>query len=213
MVDESASEPAPSPPAARFRLQFTLRTLLGFTAACALLMGMISWRRELGAFQFFLGASVCLTVVGIVLRRWRLAVVGLMATVAMYQGVRYSARRTDVTTTTGWHVIHVPILVLDARTGKPVPGATVQIRHSRTGNTARTNNQGRAELSEEMSYITTHYETVFGNRESSWIDFAGSVLVVEAPGRPAARVPLETLLGSYGSVPFPSPSTVRVKIE
>ena len=53
MSEQASNDPSEARP----RFQFSLRTLMGFTAAVAPLLGMWSWRGELGVLQYFQGVA------------------------------------------------------------------------------------------------------------------------------------------------------------
>ena len=113
------------------RFQFSLRTLLGLVAALSLLMGMWAWRGEYGLYQFFFGAGLCLVAVGIYLRRVRLILCGVLVLVGIELGISFSARRTAVTSRITWSVVALPVQILDANSGEPIPRAMARVLSGR----------------------------------------------------------------------------------
>jgi len=179
------------------RLQFNLRTLFGLTAAVALGMGMWAWRAEYGLLLYFLGVSLCVVAVGAALRRVGLIVVGVALLLGTWYGVQFSARRTSTASGFAWVGGTVPVRVVDAATGEPVPGATVRILSGPNASTARrvpTNHEGRAAVECELPVMIERTRHLLGVHERRWIGLGGVAAVVEAKGYVTARVPLRTQL-------------------
>lgn len=197
------------------RLQFSLRLLLGLTAACSLLLGMIAWRGEAGAFWFFLGAGVVLIAVGVYLRRVRVVLAGVVAVVAMFYGLIFSAQRTRMAGGGAvWQPAVVRVNVVDVATGEPVAGATVDI-HSRCDvpiEKSTTGTDGAAGVACYFSAVVSNYRTLFGNRGKRWISFEGVEVRAEAEGFQPFREPLAECFDRPpgGSEPL-APATLPMK--
>jgi len=190
-------EPARPSASLRPRLQFNLRTLFGLTAAVALGMGMWAWRGEYGLLLYFLGVSLCVVAAGAALRRVGLIVVGVALLLGTWYGVQFSARRTSTASGFAWLGGTVPVRVVDAATGEPVPRATVRILSGPNACTARrvrTNHEGCAALECELPVIIERTRHLVGVHERRWIGLSGVAAIVEAEGYRTARVPLRTRL-------------------
>ena len=109
MTFEQASN---NPSEAHPRFQFSLRTLMAFTAAVALLFGMWSWLGELGVLYYFQGIAVCVVAVGVVQRRIGLVVIGLLVLVGIHAGLTYSIRHSSIRASCCWHAMKVPMKVV-----------------------------------------------------------------------------------------------------
>jgi hypothetical protein len=197
------------------RLQFSLRLLLGLTAAISLLFGMIAWRGEAGAFWFFLGAGVVLTAVGVYLRRMRVILAGVVTVAAMFYGLVFSAERTRMTGGGAvWQTDVVCVRVVDAATGEPVAGASVSVR-SRSDvpvDEVPTGPDGVADVVCHLPMIVSSYRTLFGNRGEGWISYEGVTVRAQAEGYRAVRRPLiECFDGPPDGLGPPPPATVRLE--
>ncbi len=171
--------------------QFNLQAMFALTAACALLAGMWSWRDVMGVLQYFQGVSVCLISVGVVRRRKRLIVLGVVALAGLQLGVRFSARRTGASAGSGWCTIPIAARIVDARTGQPIPNATVRVLHgSATPSGVRTGTDGRATVDTELTFIFGRYHSIFGTGETRWVGFSGVAIEADAERYGQARVSL-----------------------
>jgi hypothetical protein len=195
------------------RFQFSLRTLLILTAGFSLLMGMMMWRGEWGVMQFFLGTALCLIAAGVLLRRLGLIVCGVIALVAMTYAVSFSARRTGVSTTSGWRTMTLVVEVVDAETDKPIAGAVARVLPSRGSPSQPTASDGQTEVTSDFSYITMQSDSLFGSWDRCWISLSGYSVQAEAEGYVPAKVRLADRLGEEWNVPGPPPPVVTVPLR
>jgi len=201
-MDEQESDASSQSP---WRFQFSLRTLLVMVAVVALLLGMWTWKGELGALQFFLGAGLVLIAVGLWQRRPGLIVLGVVVLIGIQGGLRFSARRTAVTTSTGWHEIAVPLRIVDAESGSPIAGAAVRILSGPAPadrlRCVATDADGQAEVDGKLSSVNQQYETLFGTFGGRFVSFSGVLAEIEAEGYRSRRVCLSEHFGQRRDLP------------
>jgi hypothetical protein len=114
-----------------------------------------------------------------------------------WYGVQFSARRTSTASGFAWAGGTVPVHVVDATTGEPVPGATVRILSGPNACTARrvrVDHKGCAAVECELPVIIERTRHLVGVHERRWIGLGGVAAIVEAEGYQPARVPLRTQL-------------------
>jgi len=197
------------------RFQFSLRTLLGLVAALSLLMGMWAWRGEYGLYQFFFGAGLCLVAVGIYLRRVRLILCGVLVLVGIELGISFSARRTAVTSRITWSVVALPVQILDANSGEPIPRAMARVLSGRDAGGAEyvaADGNGVARVPCELAVVVEEYETFFGTRGNRRLSLSGVWVEVRAEGYRPARLFLEKRLGKHRELRSDPLPMITVKI-
>jgi len=195
--------------------QFSLQTMFGMTAVVALMLGMWSWRREYGLWQFFVGTGVCLVAIGILRRRVRLILVGIFVLVGIEVALRVSAEHTTINTGSGWCNRRVVVKVIDAATDKPIRGANVRILSGRNAGNAQwfaTAENGLADVRCEFAVIDERYGTLFGTWGTRWISFRSTWAEVDAEGYQSVRVDMQTHLNGRWEVEADLPKVI-VKIH
>jgi len=176
--------------------QFTLGMLLGLTAATSALLAMWTWRGAFGALQFCLGAAVCLTALGVWRRRIGLIATGLLLAASMIYALFYSARNTTITAGTAQGFVFLPVTVVDAVTGEPVPQATVRLPGTNyEPDRCRTGGAGTARLAFDAQYTVTRSESILFSRDQQLINTRRKTLEVEAAGYEPVSKPLSQYLG------------------
>ncbi len=196
------------------QFQFSLRTLMGFTAAVALLLGMWSWRGEQGVLNYFQGVAVCVVVLGAVQRRIGLVVIGLLVLVGIRVGLSYSIRNSSMgAATCSWHAMKLPVKVVDANTGRPIAAATVRPQAGFRAATAATDFEGYVELDADLPMLIEESGTIVGMISNRWISFESISAMVEAEGYEPAQVWLEQHYGARQDLPGDPLQPIIVKLR
>ncbi|NQU21206.1 MAG: hypothetical protein HQ567_07985 [Candidatus Nealsonbacteria bacterium] len=208
------SEQAPNDPSETIpRLQFSLRTLMGLTAAVALLFGMWSWRGELGVLYYFQGVAVCVVAMGAVQRRIRLVLIGLLVLAGIHVGLSYSIRHSSIHASWSWHAMTVPVKVVDANTGRPVVNAAILPEIGFRADATTTDAMGYAELDANLPMLNEQCETIVGPQCTRWISFENISTRVEAEGYRPARVRLQQHYGARHDLPGDPLPPITVKLQ
>jgi len=229
-ADECAPSEFHSDELSPWRFQFTLRTLMIFTAVVALGCGMWKWKGPWGLYLFAMGSGFALVVAGVWLRRLALVVLGILMMVGVEAGLRFSLRRTWIASGSGWTTISVPFQVVDAETGKAVVGAAVRLRSLSSGDEpeggrrARTNAdgtrrvpatnvEGETEADVRLLFISEEYVFFVERLGSRWVTFDGVVATIEAEGYRPATIQLEERFPGRYDIRKDSLPPVRVELR
>ena len=117
----------------RRRLQFSMAALMAATLVCCLAFSMRAWDGNPLTYapEFFLAVGACLLLLGIVLRRYILAVVGVVLLAVLPLALRAHSRRLDqsnaIAGACAWRRKVVTVRVIDSATKKPVTDALVRV--------------------------------------------------------------------------------------
>jgi len=215
----------PSRPASPLRrFQFGLVDLLVAAVACAFLCAIYAWGGDATdrVPELFLALAVGLFAAGWFRRSKLLIVTGLLMLLGMkLQLAAFSEQVQRQTDRTSWTLHQLGITVVDAATGRPIPGAAVSVVASNGPNTvtsrAQSDESGTATLYSKVPCYCASESNGPLLPSAGWFYLDGLHVEVNADGYAPAKIGLDEHYGQrrwdlFANGPLP-PVTVKLRAK